>query len=93
MLKFHKKLKFESLHCSLQAVWTVTINTISVSSHEALPRKVRARCSPATRAAPNPSPQPMASSAGRTEQHEGDRRAVDVITKGKFITKHNRIVV
>lgn len=76
MLKFHKKLKFESLHCSLQAVWTAKINAISVSSQELLPRKVKARCSPdelRQRAGPSPAPQPGTHrTARRTLQQEGD---------------------
>lgn len=109
MLKFHMELKFESLHCSLQAVWTVKINTISVSSHELLPRKVKPRCSPdvvqqqghksrSQSLLPSAVQAAQAGGLKDTVEQEGDRRAVDVITKGKVVmlsvaTKDNKIVV
>lgn len=76
MLKFHEELKFESLHCSLQAVWTAKTNAISVSSQELLPRKVKARCSPDVlrQGGPESRPQPLLPSpgqAGQTGQQEG----------------------
>lgn len=108
MLKFHKELKFESLHCSLQVVWTVKINTNSVSSHELLPRKVKPHCSPdmvqqqghksPNCCSPAQCKQCRQDGVKDTVEQEGDRRAVAMITKGKFVmlsvvTKDNKIVV